>query len=1094
MLQRSARPGRKFNVASPSSKVQFIRGEMPAPQLFFIAIAAAAAATAAAAPPTLYGHAFNAPLDFSDAEYAHIAATFPVFTVEKRHAFGVYGNASLPAPFAYNSIAASIGTARKIKALNASVKVLMYWNSALNWNMYECEADVQPSWLLPPRAPLTNVSRYNLASPQFRAWWTACAVDALRRSEGALDGLFLDALPKLTWPGNPPDAFALWGGMVDAIKAAVPGAWLIYNGFYDAGGGGVVANASLLAHTSALYVECLSTLGSGAPVSLADATPFLRSVAAMARAADRADKAYVGHGFGPVADPGDARFLFGYAVFLLTATGGAREMFLANDGYEIDQGLMKTHAEYALELGAPTGAFVVVNSTALRRDFARATVVVDMARQRAEIALTAAPAQGAAPPRVALPTPDDVATDISRVTATFRSHTTPGDCHWEQATYFFGHTGAMLLTSNASADVAFARAWAAGNAYACGGALDPNDFGSGWGYSALDALAPGAPDALALGATMAAVLAGHKLPPYSWWWVDTLAMNVPQWLYYGHALERPDFSAFAYQQYNDTKFGTGAPGKPALFDPTHSLWYRDATFVGTSPPVFWARGQAWAAVTIVKALSLGVLPAWHPWAQDLEATLAAMAAAVVPLQGADGFWRSNLLDAAAFPQPETTGTAGLLALLAFGVRTGRLPAPEYLPAVAAAWGALSSVALRADGTVGNCQPEGKEPGPSSPANSSAFCTGLFLLAAAEVHALVAGPPLPPHDLRAFEGELLPRWLAQFALAAPTGGFAFSAGEKIPHAYGSAGVVHALSVVGQLDSLFNASARAAMGAVANSFENATTGFYELSGHEESTGYQPWHSGGWVLSALRLLGVAAAAPPATAVAFAAAGADVWEPTMMRLLNGSESRLDVWAASHRIASLPAQLIMSDASWARSYAPFFDWLWPFLNATSSATWGYWCLNPAVNPPPPSNVCLGGAFHIAFVLACGGQPLPHAAEMLNSTLALQNASTGLWSSGAAALPSYMDQDGVYVALKASRQLGRARWPEVRKMCAAFVRAAAAVLTSDADMLGPASPFGGITHNLAGLVTPVALCAEQFPDLVVTSRPWVSTVDVGCFG
>jgi hypothetical protein len=187
-----------------------------------------------------------------------------------------------------------------------------------------------------------------------------------------------------------------------------------------------------------------------------------------------------------------------------------------------------------------------------------------------------------------------------------------------------------------------------------------------------------------------------------------------------------------------------------------------------------------------------------------------------------------------------------------------------------------------------------------------------------------------------------------------------------------------------------------------------------------------------------------------------------------------------------------MSDASWARSYAPFFDWLWPFLNATSSATWGYWCLNPAINPPPPSNVCLGGAFHIAFVLACGGQPLPHAAEMLNSTLALQNAGTGLWSS--AALPSYMDQDGVYVALKASRQLGRARWPEVRKMCAAFVRTAAAVLTSASDVLGPASPFGGITHNLAGLVTPVALCAEQFPDLVITSRPWVSTVDVGCFG
>jgi hypothetical protein len=125
-------------------------------------------------------------------------------------------------------------------------------------------------------------------------------------------------------------------------------------------------------------------------------------------------------------DPGDAHFLFGYAVFLLTATGGSREMFIANDGYQIDQGLMKTHAEYALELGAPIGAFVVVNATALRRAFVHATVVVDMERQRAEITLTAA-AERAAPQRFALPTPVDVASEASRVTAAFRAHNAAGD-------------------------------------------------------------------------------------------------------------------------------------------------------------------------------------------------------------------------------------------------------------------------------------------------------------------------------------------------------------------------------------------------------------------------------------------------------------------------------------------------------------------------------------------------------------------------------------------------------------------------------------------------------------------------------------------
>jgi len=698
----------------------------------------------------------------------------------------------------------------------------------------------------------------------------------------------------------------------------------------------------------------------------------------------------------------------------------------------------------------------------------------------------------------ALPSPAAVASDISLVTAAFRagaSGALAGDCHWERATLYFGWSAAMLLSNDSAADVSFARAWAANNSYACHGLFDPNDMGAGWGYSALDALQPGVPNALALGATMSSALAQRKLPPYSWWWVDTLSMNVPQWLYYGRALNRSDFVDFAFAQYRATKFGTGAPAQPGLWSAAHGMWFRDHTFVGTSPPVFWARGQAWAAATIIRALSLGALPPSHPWAADLEDTLARMAAAALPLQGSDGFWRSNLLNSSAFPQPETTGTAGLLALFAFGVRTGRLPAPLYLPAVASAWAALSQVALRADGTVGHCQPEAAQPGPSSPANSSDFCTGLFLLAAAEVHALAAGPPLPPHDLRAFERELLPRWVAQFSLPSPRGGFRFSVGDAVPHAYGAAGVVHALSVVAQLDVL-NSSVRAAVAMVVNSFEDAATGYYELSGAEATAGYQPWHSGGWVLSALRLLGAEGAAPPATAVAFAAAGPAVWEATLMQALNGSLMAggrpVTVWAASHKVASLPAQLIISSPSWATAYAPFFGWLWPFLARTASPRWGYWCINPAVNPPPPSNVCLGGAFHIAFVLACGGQPLPFAEQMLNSTLALQDPSNGLWSGGA--VPGYMDQDGVYVAVKAALQLGRARWSEVRKMCAAFVRTAAAAITSEAAMLGPASPLGATAHMLAGVVTPLAICAENFPDLVVTDAQWENTVDVGCFG
>lgn len=98
-----------------------------------------------------YGHAFSRPSDFTPAEYAQIARFFPIFTVEKDHAQAVYGNATASAPFNTNSYAATVGTAKKIKDLNESVRVLMYWNAALHYNFYECESEVQPQWLLSPQ-------------------------------------------------------------------------------------------------------------------------------------------------------------------------------------------------------------------------------------------------------------------------------------------------------------------------------------------------------------------------------------------------------------------------------------------------------------------------------------------------------------------------------------------------------------------------------------------------------------------------------------------------------------------------------------------------------------------------------------------------------------------------------------------------------------------------------------------------------------------------------------------------------------------------------------------------------------------------------
>ena len=108
------------------------------------AVAAAVAAAVLIAPPAealhAYGHAYSRPDDFTDAQITAIASRFEVFTVEKATAGKVYGP--------HGGIAATVGTAKRIKAVNNSVKVLMYWNAALHYNMYECESEVQPSWVL----------------------------------------------------------------------------------------------------------------------------------------------------------------------------------------------------------------------------------------------------------------------------------------------------------------------------------------------------------------------------------------------------------------------------------------------------------------------------------------------------------------------------------------------------------------------------------------------------------------------------------------------------------------------------------------------------------------------------------------------------------------------------------------------------------------------------------------------------------------------------------------------------------------------------------------------------------------------------------
>lgn len=75
--------------------------------------------------------------------------------------------------------------------------------------------------------------------------------------------------------------------------------------------------------------------------------------------------------------------------------------------------------------------------------------------------------------------------------------------------------------------------------------------------------------------------------------------------------------------------------------------------------------------------------------------------------------------------------------MAWGVRRGLLAAADYTPTIDAAWRCLSARQLAPSGAVGGCQPANWEPAPFAPDDTSSFCVGQFLMAAAEVAALAA---------------------------------------------------------------------------------------------------------------------------------------------------------------------------------------------------------------------------------------------------------------------------------------------------------------------------------------------------------------------
>lgn len=215
----------------------------------------------------------------------------------------------------------------------------------------------------------------------------------------------------------------------------------------------------------------------------------------------------------------------------------------------------------------------------------------------------------------------------------------------------------------------------------------------------------------------------------AWTWVDAIHMQMNDFTELGNRMVNStyDYHGWMDKMYNYTKTSL------KLYDSTDHLWYRDTRYLypdhqtANGKKIYWSRGNGWVYVSLARTLE--TLSPSSPLYASYKQTFLDMSSALVSRQRSDGFWNSNLDDPSDHGGPETTGTAAFAYGLAVGIRLNFLADPSYAQALVSAWSALSTMAVKASGAVGYCQPVGENPQAVTDTSTSNFCVGLVLRAA-----------------------------------------------------------------------------------------------------------------------------------------------------------------------------------------------------------------------------------------------------------------------------------------------------------------------------------------------------------------------------
>lgn len=147
---------------------------------------------------------------FTDEEIDFVATHSNFVCLEKGHGASTHGSTEKGIEH----------DAARLKKVNPKMKVVYYWNTFLDYSMYDAHHVYQnhPEWWLKTLDGSLDtkngrLKRYDLSNAEVQEWWA----DEVKKAvvDGSCDGVLMDAFPQITTPANR----RLWGNEKhDAIQ------------------------------------------------------------------------------------------------------------------------------------------------------------------------------------------------------------------------------------------------------------------------------------------------------------------------------------------------------------------------------------------------------------------------------------------------------------------------------------------------------------------------------------------------------------------------------------------------------------------------------------------------------------------------------------------------------------------------------------------------------------------------------------------------------------------------------------------------------------------------------------------------------------